>query len=144
MHPWNKTPKTLCTKPPISELADVLRMEKATQQLLERVQSQQEAATRISQLQSLCGGQPAAWDALEAVAVDVGLKAQLWHSLREWGDVTSGWRAERLFSLDAAAMEERVCGNHGWARGAQNMPSCLCVTYMRALAQSASPCVSRP
>lgn len=85
-------------------------MEDLTQQLLCRVQAQQEAAARISQLQTLCGGQPPGWDALGEVAEDVGLKAQLWRGMREWRESTEAWLGQQLFGLDVEGMEDTVRG----------------------------------
>ncbi len=83
-------------------------MEGVTQALLQRVQAQQEAAAHISQLSALCGGDPPGWDGLEEVAADVGLKAQLWRGLREWGEGTGAWLGARLFDLDVGGMGEQV------------------------------------
>jgi hypothetical protein len=85
-------------------------MEDLTQALLARVQAQQESANRISQLQTLCGGEPAGWDTLGEVASDVELKALLWRGLRQWGELTAAWQGQRLFALDVAGMEEQVGG----------------------------------
>jgi hypothetical protein len=134
--------RTAAKNPHPAPHTDTARMEGATQQLLARVEAQQEAAARISQLQALCGGQPPAWDALEGVAADVGLKAQLWRGLREWGEGVGAWTARRLFDLDVPAMEERVgCVEEGAGRGCMSAGSArwLCGEEKQA-PRGAQPC----
>jgi hypothetical protein len=89
-------------------------MEDVTADLLRRVQAQQEAAARISELQALCGGDPPAWEALGEVAAEVELKAALWRGLREWNEASHAWVEQRLFALDVPGIEEQVgeCAQH--------------------------------
>jgi hypothetical protein len=83
-------------------------MQDLTEALLERVQRQQESAARISHLVAACGGGPPAWGELEAVAADVGLKADLWRGLREWRGAAGALPAERLLEIDVDGVEDWV------------------------------------